>query len=236
MKRLITFLLIFSMLGSVFAYAEDGVKVTERKSKKDEAWLWEELSKYSPNDYITAGILSYFWRESQYKSDSVSGWASLKVYNNFDLCRCIREKTDKGLSDGSSRDFFIKTIRSRGGFGLGQWYSMGYLESLYDYAKEYGTSIVDARMQCAFIFESLKDNKELWKRLIACSDPEKAGRLIAIYYDGTENGAEYIGQKAEKLYEKYYEEAVDQHEHSSSTFGDRSFDICRRNRIWTRLA
>jgi hypothetical protein len=207
MKRLIAFLLIFSMLGSVWAYADDGVKVTERKSKEDEAWLWKELSKHSPSDYITAGILSYFWRESQYKSDSVTGWATLRYEKGIDLCGMIRKKTDKGLSDGSSRDYFISAIRNCGGFGLGQWHSYGYLKSLYDYAREYGTSIADARMQCSFMFESLKDNEDLWRRLKHCSDPAKAGRLIAIYYDGSESGAPYMGYKAEKLYEKYHEEA-----------------------------
>lgn len=207
MRRLLAFILAFTMLSGVTAFAEgEEPKFTKRKSTKDEAWLWTELSQHSPNDYVTAGVLSYFWRESQYKSDSVTGWATLLAYQNFDLCKYVRKNTDKGLADGSTKRYFIEAVRGCGGYGLGQWYSATYLESLYDFASEYGTSIGDARMQCEFIFHSLQENEDLWKRLTRCKDAEKAGRLIAIYYDGSQDGAPYMGRVAEKLYEKYHEE------------------------------
>ena len=64
-------------------------------------------------------------------------------------------------------------------------------------------SIGDARMQCGFIFESIKKNSDLWRRLKKCNDPERAGRLIAIYYDGSQDGAPYMGRVAKKLYKEY---------------------------------
>ena len=207
MRRLLAFILAFTMLSGTIAFAEsEDPKYTRYKNKKDEAWLWSELSKHSPSDYITAGILSYFWRESQYRSDSLSGWATMKVEQNMDICSWLLKKTDPKLRSGKSRKFFIETVRECGGYGLGQWHSLGYLESLYDYAQEYGTSIGDARMQCAFIFYSLKKDKELWHKLKKCKDAEKAGRLISIYYDGSQEAAPYMGYKAGKLYEKYHEE------------------------------
>lgn len=208
MKRLLAFILAFTMLSTTVVFADgDAIKYTRRKNKTDEAWLWDELSKHSPSDVITAAVLSYFWRESQYRSDAIAGWATTERALNIDICKVIREKVDKGLEDGSSRKYFIKKVRECGGYGLGQWYSLGYLKSLYSFARDYGTSIGDARMQCAFIFYSLQENEKLWKKLKKCTDPERAGRLIGIYYDGTEHGAPYMGYKAGRLYEKYAKES-----------------------------
>lgn len=202
MKKLLSLILTLALLLSIPcpAYAT----ITERKSKDSERFLWDEISIHSPSDVVTASVLAYFWRESQYKSDSVTGWATLKAYQNFDLCGYVVRKTDKGLDDGSSRQWFIEAARSCGGFGLGQWYAVTYLEDLYDFASDYGTSIADARMQCAFVFHSLRQNRALWKRLKRCKDPAKAGRLIAIYYDGSEDGAPYMGRKAKQFYDRYH--------------------------------
>lgn len=203
MKKLLSLVLTLALLLSLPTpgYAT----ITERKSKEAERFLWEQLSIHSPSDVVTAAVLAYFWRESQYKSDSVTGWATLKAYKNFDLCGYVVSKTDKGLEDGSSRQWFIEAVRSCGGFGLGQWYAASYLEDLYDFTRVYGGSIADAETQCAFVFHSLEQDKALWKRLKRCKDPAKAGRLIAIYYDGSEDGAPYMGRKAKQLYNRYHE-------------------------------
>ena len=201
-KRIISAVLALLLLITP-AHAE---RVTERKSVEDEAWLWDALSQHSPSDVVTAAVLSYFWRESQYRSDAVAGWGNSLAGYGIDLCETVTEKTDAGLSDGSSRDWFIKKARRHGGYGLGQWYRASYVEDLYDFAREWGTSIGDAEMQCAFVFHSLERKEDIWKRLKRCKDPEKAGRLVAIYYDGTRTGVEYIGYKAGRLYDKYHEE------------------------------
>ena len=207
MKRLISLVLAILMLGSICAFAEvEEPKYTRRKSMKDEAWLWDELSQHSPNDYTTAAVLSYFWRESQYRSDAVAGYGSTLAGYGIDLCDKITTKTDKGLADGSSRDYFIKKARWHGGYGLGQWYALHYVEDLYDFAQLYGTSIGDARMQCAFVFYSLEQDEWLWKKLCKCESTEEAGYFVAVLYDGSKNASEYVQYKAKKLYEKYHAE------------------------------
>jgi len=200
-KRLISFTLAVVLLITP-ASAEHRTKY---KDKTDEAWLWTELSKHSPSDFVTAGVLAYFWRESQYRSDSIAGWATIQREQDWDICRTVRRKTDKGLSDGSSRSYFYSIVWECGGYGLGQWYSAGYLKDLYRYARKWGTSIGDAEMQCSFVFHSMKQNKKLWRRLKKCKDAEMAGRLIAIYYDGSSDAAPYMGRVAKKLYDKYKE-------------------------------
>ena len=207
-KRMLCFVLALLIFGSSMAFAADDPKYTERKNKKDEAWLWDELSQYSPNDYITAGVLAYFYRESQYRSDAVCGWYSALVWDGLDICSKIMKKTDKGLSDGSTKKYFIKAARDHGGYGLGQWSSMHHLEALYDFAVDYGTSIGDARMQCAWIFDYMQSEaeEEFWGYVIKSKTAEHAGRLIAIYIDGTTTGIDYIGWEAERLYKKYHEE------------------------------
>ena len=210
MKRIITFILVLCILAPSVAFAKgsDGPFYTERKNWKHEAWLWDELSMYSPNDYVTAAVLSYFWRESQYRSDAVAGYASSLTGYGIDLCKTITEKTDEGLEDGSSRKYFLKKARWHGGYGLGQWYSMHYLEDLYDFARETGaTSIGDASMQCEFIFYSLQKDEWLWKRLKNVEDASTAGYYIGKLYDGSGSAAEYMKYKAVKLYNKYHEES-----------------------------
>ena len=198
MRRIISILLALLLLTTTA-----GATYTERKGDGVERFLWDELSQHSPSDYVTAAVLSYFWRESQYRSDAVAGWASSLHGYGIDLCDKVTTKTDKGLADGSSRDYFVRACRKYGGYGLGQWLRTSYVKDLYDFAQEYGGSIGDAEMQCEFIFHSLKQNKDLWKRLKRCDDPDKAGRLIAIYYDGSPSGAPYMGYKAKKFYDKY---------------------------------
>ena len=201
MRKAVSLILVFCILLSV--QIEAAATVTKRKGKGVERLLWDELSKHSPSDYVTAAVLSYFWRESQYQSDAVSGAATMKAEMGYDLCGWVKKKADKGLKDGSSRDFFLKTVRECGGYGLGQWHSLVYLRDLYDFAAEKETSIASAEMQCEFVFHSLKQDKKLWKRLKRCKNAEWAGRLIAVFYDGSRDGADYIGQKAERLFEKY---------------------------------
>ncbi len=201
MKKLLSLFLALTLLLSLPCPAF--ATITERKSKEAERFLWAQLSIHSPSDVVTAGVLAYFWRESQYKSDSVTGWATLKAYDGFDLCGYVVSKTDKGMEDGSTRQWFIEAVRSCGGFGLGQWYATSYLEDLYDFTRVYGGSIADAETQCAFVFHSLEQDEALWRRLKRCKDPAKAGRLIAVYYDGANDAAPYMGRKAEKLFERY---------------------------------
>ena len=202
MRRIISLILALLLLTTT-ASAEP--VITERKGEGVERFLWDELSVWSPTDQITAAVLAYFWRESQYRSDAVAGWGNSLAGYGIDLCEEVTSRTDKGLADGSSRDYFIRKARKHGGYGLGQWYRKDFLEDLYDFAQESGESIGSAEMQCAFVFHSLKQDKDLWRRLKRCDDPEKAGRLVAIYYEGSPSAAPYVGYKAKQFYDKYHD-------------------------------
>ena len=199
MRRIISIILALLLLLPITGEAT----YTARKEDGAAEFLWDELSKHSPSDIITAAVLSYFWRESQYRSDAVAGWGNSLAGYGIDLCEEVTSRTDKGLKDGSSRDYFIRKARKHGGYGLGQWYRKDFLKDLYDFAQESGESIGSAEMQCEFIFHSLKQDKDLWRRLKRCDDPEKAGRLVAIYYEGSQTAAPYVGYKAKQFYNKY---------------------------------
>ena len=205
----ISLLISYTPTTSFAATNEDdnapSIVVTEYKSKKSEKYLWKTLNKYSPTEQITAGVMGYFWRESCYRSDAVAGWSSSLSYTGKDPSIKFVKKVDDGLEDGSTRDYFINKVHNTfGGYGLGQWYSIYYLEAFYDFAQEWGTSISDAEMQCAFVMWSLENQQpELWEQIIDMTNAEKVGRLIAVYYDGTSTGTGYIGRRALKMYEKY---------------------------------
>lgn len=205
MKKFIEmFLAVLIVFGIIPSPAH--ATVTEYKSDEDERFLWEELSKYSPSDEITAGIMGYFMRESQLKSDAVHDWNRWNHAKGVtDSCREFVEEIDAGLEDGSSKDiFFYKVQHVFGGFGLGQWYGDEYLEHFYSFVRDRGGSIADAELQCEFIFESLQHNEELWNDITQSNDPFHIGRIIGYAYDGTgELGAETIASYSRMFYKEY---------------------------------
>lgn len=184
---------------------------TKVHDEKSEIYIWNELSKYSPNDQITAGVMGYFWKESRMRSDAVAGW---DVRNRWkgqetDICQEFTKDIDSGLKHGSTKDYFKEMVTTRyGGYGLGQWLSLDYLDDLYEFSKRQKTSIGDARMQCEFIFYSMKKNEKLWTELMNCRTAEQCGRRIGTLYDGNdETGAELIASAAGQYYKTFHLEA-----------------------------
>ena len=191
--------LLLSMIVASTIIHPGNVITTDYKNEADEAILWEILLQETKNEVITAGCMGYIWRESFYRSDSVVGWHYIKAVTGEDPCQKFTEDLNS-----MTKDEFISYIQKAGGYGLGQWYSEGYLGSLYDFCKGYGTSFDDALMQCKFLVHSLKQS-DIWPELIEVTDPVKAGRIIAYGYDGTgEDGAVVISSRAEKIYQKYH--------------------------------
>lgn len=179
--------------------------VTELGTTKDGEYLWNSLSEHSPNDVITAGVLGYFYRESRLRSDAVAAWPQHNIGMEEDICTAFAAEVDAGMEDGSSRDYFIHEVSERyGGYGLGQWSAVEYLEQLYDFVRERGGSIADADLQCEFTVESMKRNERLWGMLTECDSPHLAGRMIGSLYDGTvAETANVIGDMASLFYKQH---------------------------------
>lgn len=93
MKKCVEILLIF-----VFAFMSFGGKELSEKhepvytkihDEESEVYIWNELSKYSPNDQITAGIMGYFWKESRMKSNAVAGWDVRNRWKGQEIDICL---------------------------------------------------------------------------------------------------------------------------------------------------
>lgn len=178
---------------------------TEHNALESEEFIWNELSKYSPSEYITAGIMGYFWRESYMRSDAVAGWPTRNLGRETDICKSFTQEVDAGLEDRSSKDYFMDMIRLHyGGYGLGQWLGVGYLEHFYEFVRERHGSIGDAAIQCEFIFESIQKNEKLWESLLEAKNAEQCGRRIGYMYDGTgSDGANTMGSRAKVYYKRF---------------------------------
>ena len=189
---------------------------TKVHDEESEITIWNELSKYSPNDQITAGVMGYFWKESLFRSNAVAGWDVRNRWKDqeTDICVEFTETVDAGLKRGDTKDYFMDTVIVHyGGYGLGQWLSPDYLEDLYEFAREKGASVGDARLQCAFIFQSLQKNERLWEELLGCRTAEQCGRRIGTLYDGNdEAGAELIASAAGLYYKKFHEKGAESYE------------------------
>ena len=178
--------------------------VTAYKSEESEVFIWECLHKYAPSDAIAAGIMGMFWRESFFRSDATAHWATVLKTTGYDQARDFTAKIDAGLADGSTKEMFIQEVNGIiGGYGLSMWYSTTRLSGLYDFAREWGTSISDAEMQCAYAVESMKSYTELWEELQTITDPALAGARIGLLYDGSSSGYGAIGSMAKNFYDKY---------------------------------
>ena len=179
------------------AVVQPGAVVSEFNAAESEDALWKILQANAPNDYVAAGILGFFWRESVYKSDCVAHWATDMAYAGEDPGAEFTEKLDS-----ADKDEFVAMIRAEGGYGLGQWYSRKHLESLYDFCKEYGSSFSDARMQCLFTIHGCVDDPDVWNYLKDAKNAHDAGHIIAYLYDGTKSGSGTIAARAALIYKE----------------------------------
>lgn len=195
--------LIFLKATPAEACFDEGPVITEHKEDWSADFLWEELSKYSPSDKITAGVMGYFWRESFFRSDAIAGWPWFDIIEHSNSSLDFTLKVDEGLKDHSSYDYYIHQIHDvYGGYGLGQWLSMNYLNHFYEFVREREGSIGDAKLQCEFIFLSLQRNEKLWEMLLEDKTAFDCGLHIGTLYDGTDM-ASAIGTYADQFYTKY---------------------------------
>ena len=202
-KSIIIILIIILFFNQISAFADE-ITITKRKEIESEDYLWEQLNKYIDNPKIAAGILAFFWRESFCQSDSVAGYYYLGKTAGEKYCKNFRKIVDKGLVDGSTKKYFIETCQWHGGYGLGQWWPLDYIDAFYDFAQQWGTSIADAEMQCAFTIENIKNNPNgLWDLIKDEDDIIKIGEYIGLYYDGSALGAELISWKIIEYYNRY---------------------------------
>ena len=180
--------------------ASPNYTVTEFKDKSSEEYLWEILHEEAPNDYIAAGIMGFFWRESFYRSDAVTHWQTDMRKTGEDPC----EEFTKML-DCANKKEFVSVIQAEGGYGLGQWYAESYLKSLYDFGKGYGTSFADAEMQCIFAIHMCVNDPKVWDTLKDARSAYEAGKIIGYLHDGSIVGAETIAAKAKMIYKDHCE-------------------------------
>ena len=210
----IAIIIISILFCQIASYAEQGQLkiesktgvITQYKTKSAEDFLWKTLSEIIDNEKIVAGIMGYFKRESQMRSDAIAGWATRDKRQQVDTSQVFTQEVDAGLIDGSSKEYFIEQVSIHfGGYGLGQWLSKKYLNELYDFAQEWGTSIGDAEMQCAFMIWSIEhQTPKLWEQIKDEKDIWIIGRKIGHLYDGTGSlGAETIASLAQGYYKEY---------------------------------
>ena len=171
--------------------------ITQYNQKSSEDYLWEILLEEAPNEYVAAGILGYFWRESKYRSDAIPNWPRVQAASEYDPCAAMTEQLD-----AADKEEFVALVQQTGGYGLGQWYDESYLESLYDFCRGAGASVADARMQCRFTVHICTTTPRIWDTLKDATSALEAGRIIGCLHDGSPRGAETIAAKADAIYQE----------------------------------
>lgn len=180
--------------------------VTDGISNENAEILWTFLRRYSVNETQAAGALGLFYREGQFTSNSLGWHHHRSAIAGYDIREPFIETVDAGLTDGSSLEYFIEYAQTTGGFGLGQWYTDRYLTELYLYAQEWGTSIADAEMQCAYTIWSMNKNERLTAMLRDHPDnPSLFGWNVAVLYDGASEAGECISGMSLYYYNMFKE-------------------------------
>ena len=164
----------------------------DRQAAADQ--IWNYLIDETQNEIISAGIMGYFKRESNYKVDAIPGW----ILRKDDICQPFTENLYE-----LNRDEFVQIIQNVGGYGLGQWYSTCYLRDFYDYCRIYECKYDNIEVQCDFIIWELQHYHGLWEQLEEETDPYCAGLLIAALYDGASyNGRYTIASMSKNIYKE----------------------------------
>lgn len=209
-------LILLILLGCMIAtctasadYLEDPASVVS-EYKNVEA-MWNLVEEYSPNDFITSAVVTQIWYESCCQSNVVGGCNTVNYSGIHDYSEYITAEIDKGLVDGSTREAFITHRIDEypcWGYGLIQWVEPAECEKLYDYAREYGTSIGDAEMQISFIFDNMRENfPEVWENLQEADNVGDAAVIFAHFIGGTYEGPKLDDRrwKANELLKEYGE-------------------------------
>lgn len=134
--------------------------------------------------------------ESAFRADNVED-----TYNNR---MGISDAEYVRQVDAGVRDFLAP---NSGGFGLCQWTSRDRRKALYDYLKGHGKSIADVDGQIQFMCREMRASYPyVWNILTSTDDPYTAGYEMCKRYEipaDTERQAQYRGNKARQLFEKY---------------------------------
>ena len=165
--------------------------------------MWEELSKWFPNEKIRAGVMGLFWKESNFKANALAGY----IYHEKNICEKFCDQVNSSFQEKENKEFFINSIRYKyGGFGLSQWCTEEYLTSFYDFISERNGKIDDISLQCEFTYITIEKNNLLVQALEKYKNDEiMCGRMIGYLYDGaTPEHCESIASAAKFYYEKYH--------------------------------
>ena len=205
---IISFLIILILfafsIGASLVYADD-IYESVVTNADSEQWLWDEISKWSPNDVVTASILGYFKRESGYKSDSVAGFITRNIGRETDICEEFTEKIDGMDYSEETIKYFSFWAWNYGGYGLGQWSHEKETPRFLKFVKDRDGSIADAALQCEFVVMDIQELlPDLWDECVNDPDIYTIPLKIAYLYDGASNmGAGVIQTYALELYERY---------------------------------
>lgn len=175
---------------------KEAVFTTDEDKRASADQIKEFLEENTDSEYLVSAIMGMMYRESRFFSYRVAHQRG----NSMEFTK----KIDEGLADGSTKDYFIDyTTYSSGGYGLCM-FSGAYLPDLYDFAQEWGTSIGDAEMQCAFVVKDIKENHSvLYDSIINAKSAYEAGFQIARSYEGTA-ATDAVAGNSEYYYKLYY--------------------------------
>ena len=192
---------ILTLLIISFVFMFNVVDAQAAHQYKDPDLVWDILKSLDVSDEVAAGIMGYYYRESGFKTDALVGWY---LHPQSNINRKFVREVNKGLSEGSSREYFITTAHNAGGFGIGQWYAEKELGELYDYMQENNHLIDNLKGQCEYTVKSIKENQKLQSYLKDAKTADECAKWIAIYYDGASDiGIAVIRELAVEFYDEY---------------------------------
>ena len=106
--------------------------------------IWQELVRFTGNEYAAAGIMGNLKAESNMNSSNLQGTYEQSLGHSD-------ESYTRAVDNGTYTNF----VNDSAGYGLAQWTYYSRKQGLLDYAKETGQSIGSTKMQLQYLENEL---------------------------------------------------------------------------------
>lgn len=109
--------------------------------------IWQELVRFTGNEYAAAGIMGNLKAESNLNSSNLQ--------NSYETSLRQSDSTYTSAVDNGTYNNFV---HDSAGYGLAQWTYHSRKENLLNYARQTGQSIGSTRMQLSFLEKELEES------------------------------------------------------------------------------
>lgn len=156
--------------------------------------IWNFLKDQGLNDFAIAGIMGNLFAES--------GLSPIALQNTFEK---TLNHTDKSYTLAVDDGSYINFAQDKAGYGLAQWTWHTRKQALLDFAKKSGASIGELEMQLMFMWNEMKEYKQMIKDLTSSKSIIDASTTFLVNYEKPADQSSEVQKKRAEFGQKYFD-------------------------------